>query len=337
MTLLEKVMAPENLMHAFYECSRGKKRSHGFARLQVNRSEWFAETISKLAANKYRWGEYRTLWVCDPKRRQVMAAPFTDRVVHHAIHRVIEPLIDPLFLPTIFACRKGKGSRLAAQILWRELARMGPNRFTIKLDVRQYFASIRHDLLMVRLTAALPDNSLTPLLWSLLKSPQAYSECGRGIPIGNLTSQLFANFYLAEADALAWQQVSAVHNEPAGYYTRYMDDFVLIHPSKRKCLDATDEVRTYVEDHLDLHIPDTKRVVLGAAPIPFLGFCFDSDRYWILNRNRRRAERRVNRLSKEISMGTQSAHRLAVSLATFGAWGDLCTDFQKKTKMVLFS
>lgn len=112
---------------------------------------------------------------------------------------------------------------------------------------------------------------------------------------------------------------------------------MLIHPSKSKCLAAADEVRTYVQDHLDLRIPDTKRVVLGAAPIPFLGFCFDSDQYWILNRNRRRAERRVNRLSKEISLGNQSAHRLAVSVATFSAWGDLCIDFQKKTKTVLFS
>lgn len=333
MTLLETVMEPENLMQAFYECSRGKKRSHGYARLQVNRGEWFAETISRLAANQYQWGEYRTLWVCDPKRRQVMAAPFTDRVVHHAIHRVIEPLVDPLFLPSVFACRKGKGSRLAAQILWRELARMGSNRFTVKLDVRQYFASIRHDLLMQRMMAALPDCSLEPLLWSLLKSPKAYSDCGRGIPIGNLTSQLFANFYLAEADAIGSQHVSPAK----GYYTRYMDDFVLIHPSKQKCLDAADQVRAYVEDRLDLQIPNEKRTVLGAAPVPFLGFCFDSDRYWILNRNRRRAERRINRISKEIAMGTQSAHRLAVSVATFNAWGDLCVDFHKKTKTVLSS
>lgn len=333
MTLLDSVMAPANLMHAFYECSRGKKRSHGYARLQLNRVDWFAETISRLATNQYQWGEYRTLWVCDPKRRQVMAAPFTDRVVHHAIHRVIEPLIDPLFLPSVFACRKGKGSRLAAQILWRELARMGSNRFTVKLDVRHYFASIRHDLLMQRMLTALPDDSLAPLLWSLLKSPKAYSESGRGIPIGNLTSQLFANFYLAGADALGAQRVLPAE----GYYTRYMDDFVLIHPSKHKCLDAADEVRAYVEDQLDLQIPQEKRIVLGAAPVPFLGFCFDSDRYWILNRNRRRAERRVNRISKEIEMGTQSAHRLAVSVATFNAWGDLCTDFHKKTKTVLSS
>lgn len=334
MTLLERVASPENLIQAFYECSRGKKQSHGFARLQVQRSAWFAETRQRILCDDYAWGVYRTLWVCDPKRRQVMAAPFADRVVHHAIHRVIEPILDPHFVPTVFACRKEKGSRLAAQLLWRALSQMGSKRFTIKLDVKQYFASIRHDLLFEKLESALPDSSLSGLLLSLLQSPEECRTVGRGIPIGNLTSQLFANFYLREADALAWTRLSA---PSVGYYTRYMDDFVLIHPDKKTCLDVARDVRAFVEDQLDLKIPESKRVVLGAAPVPFLGFCFDTDRYWVLNRNRRRAQRRINKLTKDVHSGLVPMSRLAISDLTFRAWSDLSFDYHKKTKPVLFS
>lgn len=291
-TLLDEVTAFGNLARAFQLCARGKRASTGYQRAMFAHGEKLVAMRGRILSGQYRWGRYRELLVRDPKSRRVLAAPFMDRVVHTAIHEIIEPILDPLIPESVYACRHGKGNRKAATDLLEVLSEHGKDRFVIKLDVAQYFASIRHDVLLAKLFEALPDRSLEPLLASLLRSHAEYASRGYGIPIGNLTSQVFANFYLVSADRVATQQLGG------GFYFRYMDDMILGGRDKSVVLDAADAVIEHVESELRLSIPYFKRMPLGNAPVPFLGYMLDHGGYRILSRNKRRFIKRMRRLER---------------------------------------
>lgn len=285
--LIDDVADFSNLMLAYHACARGKRRTTGYRKTVAGRAERLLQVREALLSKTFQWGEYREFTVTDPKERLIMAAPFMDRVVHHSIHRAIEPIYDREMSESVFACRHGKGNRYAALALLNRLREIGPRRFTIKLDVSKYFASIDHEVLAAKLFPLLPDRSLDWLIRSLLQSYPDYSVAGRGIPIGNLTSQLFANYYLVSADRIALAALSARGAGKTAYF-RYMDDLVLVGSKKGVVLDAAWAVVNHVEQELRLQMHFQKRIPLGAAPVPFLGYVLDHSGCRILARNRRR-------------------------------------------------
>ena len=281
----------ENLHAAYRECARGKRATAGFHKSVFGLGERIMRMQQALKRNRYQWGGYRHFYVYDPKRRLVMAAPFMDRVVHHAIHRHIEPILDAMLSDSVWACRHGRGNRAAVLAVMTYLKALGPDRFTMKLDVEKFYDTINIKILHEKVMAVLPDQSLGPLLWSLLNSHPEFSARGFGIPIGNLTSQLFANFYLSTAD-----QVALAHLKQ-GRVFRYMDDLVLVGPDKAEIMAASWAVCGHVKEHLKIDIPFFKMVPLGRDPVPFLGFVIDHSGYRILARNKRRFAKKLRRLS----------------------------------------
>lgn len=325
-SLLERVASFENLEQAYRECCRRKRRSLGFRKTVFNLGERLVRISYVLKENRYRWGPYREFYVCDPKRRKIMAAPFLDRVVHHAIHRVIEPILDIHISDNVFACRSGRGNKNAARLLLRRLKLMGPNRYVLKLDVSQYFASIRHDILIEKVSAKLPDHSLSELLIGLLGSHRPYRESGRGLPIGNLTSQLFANFYLLDLDHLAcgalghpYYWLSEADFSADYFYIRYMDDLVLVGRDKKTVCEVAEEIIEVAHDVLDLNIPMRKRIHIGAGPVPFLGYALTHEGALPLARNRRKIARRIRKMESEKWRASQRAQ----VILSYKAWSDL--------------
>lgn len=303
-TLLENISSFENLHHAFRECSRGKKKTNGYQHYLFAHGEKL-KTIEEelLKTSHFRWGGYREFFIHDPKKRLVMAAPFRDRIVHTAIHRVIFPLVDPTLGIRTFACRYGMGNRNAALRLLEQLKVMGKNRYCIKLDVKKYFESIPHHVLIEKMQAILPDPSANNLMKSLIASHSTYHARKRGIPIGNLTSQLFANFYLSTMDRLACMKLkinfSEDHLEPHGCYIRYMDDMVILSKSKEQAFDTATSLVKHASDILELSIPPHKMAVLGKDPIPFLGFVLDEIGFRPLRRNERKFVKKVKRATAQ--------------------------------------
>jgi len=327
-TLLDQVSDFENLLAAHRECSRGKRNKIGYKTSLFALGERLIAIRNQLRENYYAWGNYRHFTVTDPKARLVMAAPFMDRVVHHAIHRVIEPILDRHLSDSVFACRHGRGNRTAVQAAFHALKSIGPERFAIKLDVKKYFFSIRHKILMEQIHASLPDPSLEPLLLHLLASHPEYAAQDRGIPIGNLTSQLFANFYLASADRVAidllgapyfWTEETLFKQTLNIFYVRYMDDLLIISRSKQHALDAAQAVVEHCDQSLDLEIPFQKRMPIASDPIPFLGFMISHEGYRPLMRNHRRFNKKLNRLRRA---GTPDS-QLEQVITSFDAWQKL--------------
>jgi retron-type reverse transcriptase len=322
--LLEAVSSFENLHAAFLECSRGKRAKAGYQNFLFRHGEKLKSIEQELhTTGNFRWSGYRDFFVYDPKKRLVMAAPFRDRITHTAIHRIMFPLIDPTLGIRTYACRYNMGNSHAALRLLEQLRLMGKERYCIKLDVRKYFESIPHSVLLKKLSESLPDKSINPLLESLLTSHPRYRDLKRGIPIGNLTSQLFANFYLSSVDRLACEKLNISFaedkKEKHGHYIRYMDDMIILADTKDQAIDTATALVSHASHDLELSIPPEKFMVLGKDPVPFLGYVMSESGYWPLRRNERRFEKKMKRAT---SQGATLSLK-AQMLQSYESWQEL--------------
>jgi retron-type reverse transcriptase len=201
----------ENLFEAARRARRGKRGRESCAEFEFHLESRVLEIERDLKEQRFSFGPYRQFEVREPKPRSTSAAPYRDRVIHHAIMGVIEPLADRSFIADSYACRVGKGTHRALTACKR-LARRG--QYALKADIRHYFATIDHAILLALLQRRFRDRTLLRCLAAILASyqsgPEEYRACRgddlfsvgrpRGIPIGNLTSQFFANFYLDGLD-----------------------------------------------------------------------------------------------------------------------------------------
>lgn len=228
--LFERVATFENLVAAWHEARIGKTRKPAVARFGYAAERELHRIRAELLDGAYRFGPYRAFHVCDTKPRRILAAPFRDRVVHHAICRVVAPILDATLIGDTFACREGKGT-IAAMKRVREFVREVPDGYALKADVLRHFDSIDRELLVGLLARKIKDARLLGLPRALIDSaPPGGAGPGKGIPIGSLTSQTFANQYLSPVDH-AMKEALGV-----GRYARYVDDIVIVDASKARLL-----------------------------------------------------------------------------------------------------
>ena len=211
--LWPQLIAFENLWRAWRQARRGKSRSTGAVAFELNLERELLTLQRELADGSYQPGGYRLFTLYERKPRLIAAAPFRDRVVHHAVMNIIEPPLDRTFIFDSYACRQGKGTHAAVN-RYQRWAQRYP--YVLKLDVRRYFPSIDHALLKAKLRRRIADPHVVALLDQIIDGSPADvagdplyfpgddlltpAERQRGIPIGNLTSQFFANLYLDDLD-----------------------------------------------------------------------------------------------------------------------------------------
>lgn len=291
-----------NLEAAFQAAARGKRRRPDVALFLLDLEGNLAGIRRALAGKTYRPGGYRDFTIHDPKQRVISAAPFRDRVVHHALTRVLEPLFEPRFTDRSFASRSGFGTHAA---LDRAAQACGRRRFVLKCDIRRYFPSIDHAILRQLLrrvikcpdTLALadliidasghPDDSVEYFPGDTLFTP---FERRRGLPLGNQTSQFFANVYLNSLDHLVLRRL-----QPAEY-VRYVDDFLLFADSKQELAHMRRAVAAHL-DSLRLRLHEGKsRVYRTADGVTFLGWRITPEGRRLKRENVTRFRRRMKRL-----------------------------------------
>ena len=319
---MDEVTRLSNLERAFQSCLCGKRGKLSPQLAFLTKDTYLLRLQAELRAGQnYRWGPYKEFYVSDPKRRKISSAPFIDRVAHRAIYNVLNPVLDKRLIEKSYACRDGKGNGRAVRDLFMALYHLD-EFWAVKLDVAKYFSSIHHGRLMGKLFSFLPDESLVGLIKGLLKNHPAHAH-GVGLPLGNLTSQIFANFYLAELDDALTELLD-------GRYFRYMDDIVILAKSEAEARGAL----ALALDHgrlEKLKFPIRKRYWLGRnTPVPFLGFLVGKSSIRPLNRNRRRVARKVRAKIKQGLFPRQ----IEASLVSYRAWRDfphrLIQEEQKK-------
>ena len=233
--LWDWVIAWPKLLLAARKARRGKRSRGTVRRFEFVREFELLRLASELERGTYRPGPFHTHWITRPKPRLISAAPYRDRVVHHALMNVLEPILDRHMHPHSYACRRGKGTHAAAD---RVQALMRRHGYVLQCDVRKYFPSIDHELLKGmfrrlikdRRALALMDlivdgsNEQEPVLdWFAGDGLFTPTERRRGLPIGNLTSQWFANWYLTGFDHFVTSHMRC------GAYVRDCDDLLLLH------------------------------------------------------------------------------------------------------------
>lgn len=226
--LFERITAWENILAAWHDARRGKRGSEEVRRLELDLEANLISLHEHLLRGTWQPGNPRRFWARDPKWREITAPPFADRIVHHAIVRVIESLFERRFIADSYACRKGRGTHAAVMrtqaFLRRAKRRWGGGAYVVKCDVKSYFASIQHDILMRQIERVVECPRTLALLRTVFSG---YGFDGVGLPVGALTSQLAANILLDELDH------RIKDNWGVREYVRYMDDFVLIAPDRR--------------------------------------------------------------------------------------------------------
>ncbi len=261
--LWERVASPENLSAALGRVMKGRGAKRDVAAFAARREEELAALRADLLSGAWRPGPYGQFRLTDPKPRTISCAPVRDRVAHHALCGVIAPLLEMGFSEDCYACRVGKGTHRAAARA-RELVRR--NAWACKLDIRHYFDSVPHDRLLELLLPIFREKEVCRMIEVIVRQPVPGLPEGRGLPIGNLTSQWFANFYLSGLDHYAKETLKA----PG--YIRYMDDIVLFADGKTEIWRLHDGVCEWVERERGLEIKGERTVTAPVSEgLAFLG------------------------------------------------------------------
>ena len=304
---LEAIASSDNLFLAAAKARRGKSRRPDVEDWSLRRETEIRLLREELLSGSYRPGPYHFFLIYEPKRREIAAAPFRDRVVHHALCNVLAPVLERRFIPRSFSCQVGKGTTAA-----RDCCRRLTNqfRYVLKCDVHKFFPSIDHEILRGHLFEYIGDAGARNLIDLILSSYETGSIIApalfagddlfpaqarpRGVPIGNLTSQLWGNFYLDGLDH--WITEELRH----GDYLRYTDDFLLFGNQKEELWDLRCGIVAQLAD-LRLRLSEPKsRLLTAGEGVPFCGFRFIPDqRPRILGATKRRFENRRFRLYKE--------------------------------------
>lgn len=290
--LLPQIIDYQNLRLAWLKALRGKRKCNAVLLFSRNIDANLTKIKTRLESDNPGWGNYRSFTITDPKERIISAAPFPERVMHHAIMNILEPVFERQMIHHSYACRKGKGTHAAVLYAFHQAK---ARAWFLKLDVRKYFDSIDHEVLKHQLCRLIKDSTLLKHLYLLIDSYQ--TTPGKGLPIGNLTSQFFANLYLSEFDHCILERL-----KPSGY-VRYMDDFVLWAESKEALLNAYGKIDSFCQTRLKLNL---KPAVLGksSSGVPFLGFLIKKQGIYLLKKSKNRMKKSALRIAYGLEDGT---------------------------------
>ncbi|MGM0783906.1 MAG: reverse transcriptase domain-containing protein [Pseudomonadota bacterium] len=282
--LIGRIADPDNLWAAYQQASRGRRNSAGYLKFKEYEATWLEKLRRDILGKTYRPGRPREFWVYEPKPRPITAAPFQDRVVQHALCNVIGPIFEAGMMPQAYACRKGRGMHSGAirtQALMRQTRRRG-DLYCLKTDFSKYFYSIDRPLLWRRIEAKI---SCRHTRWLIERfTPRE----GVGLPIGALTSQLWANVYGTEVDRFLAQTMGESR------FVRYMDDLCVFGHSRSYLHALRDWLEMFCHHALGLTFSKWS-VQPASRGVNFVGYRIFLTHKLLRRDSVRRAKRKIKR------------------------------------------
>ncbi len=252
----EKLVSVENLLAAWQKFKIGKSRKRDVMAFERRLEDNLFALYQELKRKTYRHGGYEQFFVTDPKKRSIHKAQIRDRIVHQLVFDFLEEIYEPIFFENSFSSRKEKGAHRAMKKLAEfaaEIHRKNRGRcFAVKGDVRKYFDSVDQGALLKILKKKIADEGVLGILEKIIRSFQKESE--KGMPLGNITSQIFTNIYLNELDEFCRKELKLK------YYLRYNDDFVILDWDKARLLKNAERIKIFAKNNLFLDIPKEKTV-----------------------------------------------------------------------------
>lgn len=283
--LYEQIYDFENLYQAYLEARKNKRYRAEVLEFSANLEENLIQIQNELIWKMYQVGRYREFFVYEPKKRLIMALPFKDRVVQWAIYIILNPLFNKTFIEHSYACRVGKGTHRAADKLqyWLRAVDRKPDKYYyLKMDISKYFYRVDHEVAIKILERKIKDKDVIWLFRKIIENDDVPfglplgmepGDCtkdmrlyDKGMPIGNLTSQLLANIYLNELDQFCKQELGIK------YYIRYMDDFIILHHDKQYLHRVKMEIEHFLNNTIKLHLNNKTCIRPISVGLEFVGF-----------------------------------------------------------------
>ncbi len=306
--LIEKITDLNNLYLAYYKAAKSKQSKPNVIAYKQNLYKNLAKLQYEIETGNITVGNYNYFTIYEPKERLICAASFPERVLHHALMNICHPYFENQLIYDTYATRINKGTYKALE---KALYYSYRNKFYLKLDIRKYFDSISHKILNEKLKTIFKDNKLLEIFRSIIKS--YHKKQYFGLPIGNLTSQYFANFYLAELDRYIKQKISGKA------YIRYMDDMLIWSNSLKELSEISEKITFYLENYLSLQLK-IKQINTSLHGVNFLSYRIFNNKIELSKKSKKRFIKKIRLYETKLAKGEFSQadyQRRALALIAF--------------------
>ncbi len=266
-----KITSVENLLVSWQEFLKGKKKRRDVQDFSIDFIDNIYNLHKDLSDKTYRHGLYHFFKISDPKPRNIHKAPVRDRLLHHALHRVLYPYFNKTFIFDSYSCRTKKGLHRAIDRFRSFAGKASCNHtrtvWVLKGDIKNFFATIDHEILKKILKKHIHDEDVLWLLDQVIDSFHTVGRSGVGLPLGNLTSQLLINIYMNELDQFMKRELKLK------YYIRYADDFVIIHQDRNFLSALIPQISKFLNERLKLLLhPNKVYIKTFHSGVDFLGW-----------------------------------------------------------------
>ena len=308
--IFEKIISLENLFLAWREFKVGKSKKSDVQQFEFNLEDNLFQLHQELKDKTYQHSQYTAFNVCDPKLRRIHKAIIKDRVLHHAIFRILYPVFDKHFIFDSYSCRTGKGTHKAVNRLEKFAQKLSRNDTrnirALKCDIRKFFDSVGQDILLKFIKRKISDPDAVWLIEKIIRS------FARGIPLGNVTSQLFANIYLNELDQFT------KHILRGKYYLRYCDDFIILGENENDLKILIPQISKFLEERLKLNLhPNKINIRKYRQGIDFLGYVVLPNHRALRTKTKRRMLRKIRKKKFEFEEGIVSEESFQNSIQSY--------------------
>jgi retron-type reverse transcriptase len=328
----------ENLFQAYNEFRKGKKRRLDLQIFERNLEDNLFCLYKYLIDKNYRHGKYEEFYVNDPKRRHIHKASVSDRVLHHLLYNFLYSLFDSSFIFDSYSCRLNKGTHKGIKRLYQFTRKVSKNYtrncFVLKCDIKQFFASVDHGILVKLLEEKITDEDILSLLKEIIYSFSSELGNGRGIPLGNLTSQVFANIYMNKLDQFM------KHELRLNFYVRYADDFAIVSQKKDFLEDLIPRIEDFLRMELNLKLHEKKVIIRNLKHgVDFLGYVILPHVILPRTKTKRRMFIKIEEKIKMCNKSEISEHSLNQTMQSYLGYLSHCEAFeleqQVKNKLLL--
>ena len=335
--LYSKVYNLSNLILAWRKARKGKTKKEYVKEFEKATIKNLLELHNELENKSYKPPPLKTFILRDPKTRKISKSAFRDRIVHHALIRVLEPVFEKTFIYDSCANRIGKGNLFAIKRFYKFIKKVSRNGETkgwfnnnqvkgycLKADIRHYFQEVDHNIFLSIISKKIKDQELIWLISQILNNNVSGNPAGKGMPLGNLTSQFFANIYLNELDYFV------KHKLKAKYYLRYVDDFVILHNSRQQLYLWKEQIILFLKKELNLELhPEKSKVISLSRGIDFVGF----RNFYYFKLLRKRNTRKILFRIEQYKKGEITKEKLLESLNGWNAYAKWANSYKLKIKI----
>ena len=337
--LYPQIVDFQNLLTASKKAQKGKKYQPNVMRFNVNLEKNLLLLQKQLREKTYQPGKYTSFYITEPKYRQISAAPYRDRVIHHGLCNIIVPLIESSFIDHSYANRIGYGTHKALKYFIKNYRNYD---YVLQCDIRKFFPTIDHEILKEIIRHKIKCHDTLWLIDTIINNSNEQESIiqyfdgddlltpltrKKGLPIGNLTSQFFANFYLNYFDHFIYQKLKI------NKYVRYVDDFALFANNKNKLTQARLEIESYLSQlRLKIH-PIKSKLFSTQYGANFLGFRIFPNKIRVKNQNLHFARRRLKKLQEDYRQGNITIKQVLQSLKSWEAHLNYGDTYQLKKKI----